>query len=123
LSYEDCFTRLKDEKWWARGIDVMYKLGIVTTTIIFVIILIEESDLMYSASNFFYAFNVMSVFLFGGIIAYHILLWLLMYIVYGKEKLFPKEGNKAYKPLHSRLIFWIFIYFIITSSIGIILGP
>ena len=125
LFYEEQFEKLKYKKWWARGLNILYRVGVVVTIMYFIIVVINDEIFSYEPSGIFYAFVAMTAVLSGGIVAYHVLIWSILYIVYGRnEGILNKvdQASETFRSLYSYVLFWVTFYFIIIGTVWLFLG-
>lgn len=118
-TYEEDFKSLKSKKVWARSIDVLYRFGVAGSVLYFGYILYTDNYL-HDLFSSLYALVAMTTVLTGGILAYHVLLYSLLYVLYGSEFQNNHQGSK-----NSLSVFLVVItgIFIITSFTWLYLGP
>jgi|GEM_PF-1772364 len=118
-TYGENFKLLKLEKVWARSIDVLYRLGVAITVLYFGYALYADSYL-HDLFSVLYALVAMTTVLTGGILAYHIFLYSLLYILYGND--LQKKNSDSSAKLSVFLIF-ITGTFLVAGLTWLYLGP
>ncbi len=121
---EVIFKDLKDRYWWARLINIVYRLIVVGLIIWIFSELYKDGFEGAELFDFLYAFIAVSTVIIGSVVLFHFLLWTGIYIGYGSKnkKEFSLKNKIGSNILYKESVFWIYLIFSIFVITWIILG-
>ncbi|KXJ99169.1 MAG: hypothetical protein UZ19_OD1000470 [Parcubacteria bacterium OLB19] len=116
--YEKVWSDLIQKSRLARFADVIYKLTILLTIGVFAVTAFNDG-VFEKIDYFFYTFVAMSTVFAAGVVLYHVLIWLALYIIHGTKLLESGVQNKDTK---AKSVYYSIIYLLVGGCIWIMLG-